>query len=79
VAWRDRRARTNDDVYATRVSPSGVVEEPAGVLVAGSAFDESTPAVTGGPGTTWTVAYSRFVSGSPYNAARVFLRTVSPK
>jgi hypothetical protein len=79
VAWRDRRAGSNDDVYATRVSPSGVVEEPAGVLVAGSAIDESAPYVTGGPGTTWKVAYSRFVSESPYNATRVFLRTVSPK
>ena len=41
VAWRDRRSGTNYDVYATRVSPSGVVEEPAGLLVAGAATDES--------------------------------------
>jgi hypothetical protein len=79
VAWRDRRSGTNYDVYATRVSPSGVVEEPAGVLVAGSATDEVAPAVTGGPGATWRIAYQRFAVEAPHGANRVFLRSVSPK
>jgi hypothetical protein len=79
VAWRDRRSGTNYDVYATRVNPSGVVEEPAGVLVAGAATDESAPAVIGGPDLTWEVAYDRYVPESPYNASRVFMRSVSTK
>jgi hypothetical protein len=79
VAWRDRRSGTNYDVYAARVSPSGAVEEPAGLLVAGAATNEGAPVVIGGPGTTWRVAYDRFVPESPYGASRVFLRSVSPK
>ena len=61
------------------MSPSGVVEEPAGLLVASAATDEGAPAVTGGPGATWGVAYHRFVPEAPYGATRVFLRSVSPK
>jgi hypothetical protein len=79
VAWRDRRSGTNDDIYATLVSPSGVVEQPAGFPVASSATDEVAPAVIGGPGTTWRIAYQRFAPEPPYGAARVFLRSVSPK
>jgi hypothetical protein len=84
VVWLDRRSGTNYDIYATRVSRSGVVEEPNGVLVAGPVPapefpGESVPAVTGGPGATWGVAYERLVPDSPYGASRVFLRSVSPK
>jgi hypothetical protein len=75
VAWTDSRSGTSSDIYATRVSPSGVVEEPTGVLVAGTA----TPAVTGGPGATWGVVYYHFVPEAPYGSNRVFLRSVSPK
>jgi hypothetical protein len=79
VTWRDRRSGTNYDLYATRVSPTGVVQEPAGFVVADSASDVGAPAVTGGPGATWGVAYDRFASEAPYGANRVFLRSVSPK
>jgi hypothetical protein len=79
VAWRDRRSGTNFDVYATRVSPSGAVEQPAGFPVASSATDEVAPAVTGGPGATWRIAYQRFAAEAPYGANRVFLRSVTPK
>ena len=79
VAWRDRRSGTNYDIYATRVSPSGVVDQPSGHPVAASATNEFTPAVTGGPGATWAVVYDRLVPEAPYSARRVFLRSVSPK
>jgi hypothetical protein len=79
VVWRDRRSGTNYDLYATRVSPSGVVEEPAGVLVSNAPMDESAPSVTGGPGSTWRVAYDRNVEEPEFGTQRVFLRNVSSK
>jgi hypothetical protein len=87
VAWRDSRSGTHYDVYATRVQPTGFVEEPAGFLVTSTVTAEGAPnsdpapgvAITGGPGATWAVAYHRFVPDSPYGASRAFLRSISPK
>ena len=61
VVWRDRRAGTalGYDLYGTRVSPSGVVREPAGFVVSGATGDEGAPAVVGGPGAEWRVGYDR--------------------
>jgi hypothetical protein len=76
VAWRDRRSGTHTDVFAARVKPSGVVDDPGGLPVAGSSTETGAPAVTGGPGAGWGVVYHRFV---PNSVDRVFLRSVSPK
>jgi hypothetical protein len=79
VAWRDRRSGTNYDLYGTRVSPAGAVQEPAGFPVAASARDEGAPTVTGGAGATWRIGYDRFVPEPPYEATRAFLRSVVSK
>jgi hypothetical protein len=39
----------------------------------------SDAAVTPGPDGTWGVTSTRYVTGTPYEADRVFLRTVAPK
>ena len=78
VVWRDRRAG-NYDIYGTRVSPAGGVDQPARLPVSVSATEEAAPAVSGGPGATWMVAYQRFAAEPPYGAHRVFLRSVTPK
>ncbi len=78
VAWRDRRGSTYD-IYATRITGDGGVEDGDGFPVAATVPDEEEPALALGSGDGWTVAYDRFVSGSSYAADRVFLRAVSPK
>jgi hypothetical protein len=79
VAWRDLRFGTAYAVFATRVSPTGVVKEPSGFGVTGTGTTGGTVALTGGPGASWGVVYDRFATESPYGANRVFLRSVAPK
>jgi hypothetical protein len=79
VAWRDLRFGTGYAIFATRVSPAGVVREPGGIGLTGAGTKTGVLAVTGGPGDTWGVAYERYAAESPYGANRVFLRSVSPK
>ncbi len=79
VVWRDRRSGTGYDVYGTRISPAGVVEDPSGFVVAAATTDEGAPAVAGGAGANWRVAYGRFSPDALYGAQRVFVRNVAPK
>lgn len=50
AVWTDNRDNAYGDIYAARVTPAGVVQEPSGIRVAGSSIDESTPAVACGGG-----------------------------
>lgn len=57
VAWQDRRSGTSYDVYAARVSKSGTVLDPAGLVVSAAAGDQGPPAVAF-DGTNHLVAWS---------------------
>lgn len=54
VAWSDARAGTVDgrDIYASRVSPAGVVLDPAGVVVSNAAGQQLTPDAASSGGVT---------------------------
>jgi hypothetical protein len=46
VVWQDHRSGTNDNIYAARVSPAGLVLDPAGFVVAAAdSFADANPAV----------------------------------
>jgi hypothetical protein len=63
VAWEDRRSGAGSDVYASRVTDLGAVSEPAGIAVAATADDESSPDV-GGAATEQLVAWERRRAGT---------------
>jgi len=56
VVWQDFRGSTRD-VYASRVSPAGVVLDPSGLAVSTASRDQTSPAVVWG-GTEYLVAWS---------------------
>jgi hypothetical protein len=65
VAWRDRRAGPDTDVYANRVNNSGVQDGNGFPIIATGAFDEDAPASAPGPGAnTWGVTYESGAPGS---------------
>jgi YD repeat-containing protein len=47
VAWQDARPVTTTDIYATRVTTAGSVQDPGGVVVTTAAGNQSGPAAAG--------------------------------
>ncbi len=75
VAWQDD-ASGDQHVLGTRVSASGVVDAPGGIVLAGLTEDEIAPALAShGSGTT-LVAYHRFDAESPFLSTRIRARLV---
>ncbi len=50
VVWQDSRAKTNTswDVYGARVSASGAVQDPSGIVISSASADETLPSVAFG-------------------------------
>ncbi len=46
VVWQDRRSGTKWDIYGARVSPTGAVLDPEGLVVADVFADKTSPSVT---------------------------------
>jgi hypothetical protein len=68
VAWEDRRNEPTDDgdIYAARVTPSGVVLDTAGIAISTVAYEQWGPKV-GFDGTNYLVAWCDYRNGSDYN------------
>jgi hypothetical protein len=77
VVWQDNRSATSNSIYAARVSPSGVVLDPNGFVVAAAdTFDDHAPAVCY-TGTDNLVVW--FGTDLPYQRSyRVYGALVSP-
>ncbi|MFH1313835.1 MAG: hypothetical protein ABIJ00_11505 [Candidatus Eisenbacteria bacterium] len=45
VAWQDKRASSNYNIYLSRVGTDGTVLDPAGILASGAAGDQIYPAI----------------------------------
>lgn len=76
AAWVSTQAGGSADVLGGRVSPGGVLLDPAGIPIATSAALEDAPGATAGPSGRIVVAYRRFAQGPPYGSDRIFLRNV---
>jgi hypothetical protein len=80
----DTRADTRvglgpEGIYGSRLSSSGVVQDPAGFPIAASADSEQNPAVVEGPSGTHRALYQRESSEPPYDGInRVWWRTIDP-
>jgi hypothetical protein len=82
VVWRDDRTRGHSanasDVYGARVANTGVVLDPAGVVMTNSNQNKLGPAVAPNAGTgAWEVSYTRFAGSVQYGSFRVFHRSVT--
>ncbi|MDC3955675.1 hypothetical protein [Polyangium jinanense] len=66
VAWQDYRSGTNQDVYAARVTPAGVVLDPAGIVVSTVAGSQMYPSVASN-GMSSLVVWRDYRSGSSYD------------
>ncbi len=55
VAWHDRRTSSVPDIYGGRVTSAGAVSDGSGFAISATSGTEDSPAVTGGPGTSWGV------------------------
>lgn len=56
VVWEDERSGTKD-IYATRVSQTGTILDPLGIIIASASNDQATPSVTF-DGTNYFVVWS---------------------
>ncbi|MDI1448264.1 hypothetical protein [Polyangium sp. 6x1] len=66
VAWQDYRSGSNQDVYAARVTPAGVVLDPAGIAVSAATGSQMYPAVASN-GTSSLLVWRDYRSGSSYD------------
>lgn len=62
VVWSDDRSAVDTDIYGARVTASGVVRDPAGILISGEANDQSNPSVTW-IDTDWLVVWQDLRTG----------------
>ena len=76
AAWRDaREGYRGPDLYGTRVTPSGSVLEPDGLVFSATGTHAGGIALARGPSNNAIVVYSRIGSEPPYGGAqRAFLR-----
>ena len=76
AAWRDaREGYQGPDLYGTRVTPSGSVLEPDGLVFSATGTHAGGIALARGPSNSAIVVYSRIGSEPPYGGAqRAFLR-----
>lgn len=72
VVWSDWRGGQRPNIYGARVSPGGVVLDPAGIPISTAPEDQDSPAACF-DGTNWLVAWGDKRDGSQYDliAARV--------
>ncbi len=59
VVWQEYRLDTGDDIYATRVSPAGVVLDPDGFAITTAPYFQTSPAVASN-GTDFFVGWTSF-------------------
>jgi len=77
VAWQDSRSTTaylidrRTDVYAARVTPAGVVLDPAGIALATDSAPEAWPMVESLGGSGVLVAWSNFDAQQPFASYRI--------
>lgn len=67
VAWQDNRSGTSYDIYAARVSATGVVRNPSGIPIFTAASDQLYPAVARA-GTTCLIVWQDYRSYDIYGA-----------
>ncbi|MGQ9465780.1 MAG: hypothetical protein ACUVQ4_08800, partial [bacterium] len=60
VVWEDNRALTNYDIYGCRVSTSGSVLEPNGILISGTTNIQENPSVVGFDHTNFFVVWEDY-------------------
>jgi hypothetical protein len=65
VVWQDLRNGVDWDIYATRITTTGTVLDPDGILVSGGSRNQALPSVTWDGNNFWIV-WSDFRSGKAY-------------
>jgi hypothetical protein len=80
VLWADQRAGAGKfDVYGSRLTANGILEDQTGFPVAVSANAESAPAIAQGSSGSHLATYQRFSTEAPYNGLdRVYSRPIAP-
>ncbi|HLE03444.1 MAG TPA: hypothetical protein VI729_02375, partial [Anaerolineales bacterium] len=63
VVWQDYRNGSNPDIYGARVSASGVLQEPGGIVISTAANYQGFPAVAW-DGNNYLVVWADYRSGS---------------
>jgi len=80
VTWDDQRNQQSfydqrTDIYATRVSESGVVRDPAGLAILNGANAEASGAILSRPGVSY-VASARFTISPPMDSYRIGISVI---
>ncbi len=78
VVWVDGRDANGNDIYGTRVMPSGVVLDPTGILLVERNSACLDPHIVAGPEDQLAIVYSSYET-PPYDNYRIFTSIIGTK